>query len=53
MKADASVYEGKRVIRGALSDLPALATQLGDGPALLIIGEAIAQARAIAAAVAA
>ena len=43
----------ERVIRGALSDLPELAAQLGNGPALLIIGEAIADACALAAAVAA
>jgi uroporphyrin-III C-methyltransferase len=43
----------QRVIRGVLSELPDLAAQLGDGPALLIIGEAIAEARALAAAVAA
>jgi uroporphyrin-III C-methyltransferase len=43
----------ERVIRGALAELPELAAQLGDGPALLIIGEAIAEARALAASVAA
>jgi uroporphyrin-III C-methyltransferase len=43
----------ERIIRGALSDLPELASQLGDGPALLIVGEAIAEARALAALVAA
>ena len=43
----------ERVIRGVLSELPERASQLGDGPALLIIGEAIAEARALAAAVAA
>jgi uroporphyrin-III C-methyltransferase len=43
----------ERIIRGVLSELPQLAAQLGEGPALLIIGEAMAEARAIAAAVAA
>jgi uroporphyrin-III C-methyltransferase len=35
------------VIEGVLADLPALATRLGDGPALLIIGEVVAEARAL------
>jgi uroporphyrin-III C-methyltransferase len=43
----------ERVIRGRLSELPELAAQLGEGPALLIIGEAIAEARALATAAAA
>lgn len=43
----------ERIVRGALADLPALATQLGDGPALMIIGDAIAEARAVLAAEAA
>lgn len=34
-----------RVLRGVLGDLPTLARQLGDGPALIIVGEAIAEAR--------
>jgi uroporphyrin-III C-methyltransferase len=37
---------GERIIRGVLGELPALAAQLGDGPAIMIIGEAVAEARA-------
>lgn len=43
----------ERIIRGTLAGIPELAAQLGDGPALLIIGEVMAEARALAAAVAA
>lgn len=36
----------ERVIRGVLADLPELVTQLSDGPAIMIIGDAVAEARA-------
>lgn len=36
----------ERIVRGALADLPTLVAQLGDGPAVMIIGDAIAEARA-------
>ncbi|MBC7767260.1 MAG: uroporphyrinogen-III C-methyltransferase [Phycisphaerales bacterium] len=39
--------KGERIIRGDLANLPNLVTQLGDGPAIMIVGEAIAGARAI------
>ena len=39
--------ENERIVRGALSDLPWLAAQLGEGPAIMIIGEAIAEARSL------
>jgi uroporphyrin-III C-methyltransferase/precorrin-2 dehydrogenase/sirohydrochlorin ferrochelatase len=38
---------GERIIRGNLVDLPVLAARLGEGPAIMVIGEAIADARAI------
>ncbi len=38
---------GERNVRGVLSDLPALAAQLGDGPSIMIIGDAVAEARAV------
>lgn len=38
--------ENERIIRGVLTDLPELVRQLGDGPAIMIIGEAVAEARA-------
>lgn len=37
----------ERIIRGALSELPQLTAQLGSGPAIMIVGEAIAEARAL------
>lgn len=37
----------QRVIRGALFDLTELATRLGDGPAIMIVGDAIAEVRAV------
>jgi len=36
----------ERIVRGALSELAALALQLGDGPAIMVIGEAMAEVRA-------
>jgi uroporphyrin-III C-methyltransferase len=38
---------GERIVRGALAELPELAAQLSDGPAIMIIGEAVAEARAL------
>lgn len=38
--------EGERIVRGAVADLPALVAELGDGPAIIIVGEAISEARA-------
>jgi len=37
----------ERIVRGALADLSQLAAELGDGPAIMIIGEAVAEARAV------
>lgn len=39
--------ENERVVRGALAELPALASTLGDGPSIMIVGEAIAEAHAM------
>lgn len=36
----------ERIVRGVLSDLPALVGELGNGPALMIIGDALAEASA-------
>jgi len=36
---------GERVLRGVLMELPVLATRLGDGPAIMVVGEAAAEAR--------
>ncbi|MDX2277517.1 MAG: uroporphyrinogen-III C-methyltransferase [Hyphomonadaceae bacterium] len=36
----------QRIIRGALAELAALAAQLGDGPALMIVGETVAHVQA-------
>lgn len=40
----------ERILRGVLSDLAALAARTGEGPVVMIIGEAIAEARALVAA---
>lgn len=45
--------DAEKIIRGALSDLPELAAKLGDGPALMLIGEAFAEAQAVLAVAAA
>jgi siroheme synthase len=37
----------ERIFTGVLRELPALAAHLGEGPALIIIGEAFAEARAV------
>ncbi len=36
----------ERIVRGSLAELPALAATLGGGPAIMLVGEAIAEARA-------
>ena len=38
--------DSERIIRGALGELPALASALGEGPSIMIVGEAIAEAHA-------
>lgn len=38
----------ERIVRGMLADLVELAAKLGDGPALMVIGEAVAEAGALA-----
>jgi uroporphyrin-III C-methyltransferase len=43
----------ERIVRGSLADLVDLAARLGDGPALMIIGEAVAEARSLTRSVAA
>lgn len=43
----------ERIIRGVLHDLPGLAENLGDGPALMLIGDAFAEVQAALAAAAA
>ncbi len=43
----------ERIVRGSLADLPALAAELGDGPALMIIGDVLAEARQLAEVIAA
>lgn len=43
---ESATGENERIIRGVLTDLPDLVRQLGDGPAIMIIGEAVAEARA-------
>lgn len=41
---------GERIVRGALHELVELARELGEGPAIMVIGEAVAGARAVIAA---
>lgn len=43
---ESAAGENERIIRGHLSDLSELVRQLGEGPAIMIIGEAVAEARA-------
>lgn len=38
---------GERLVRGVLADLPELAAQVGDGPVLMIVGDVVADVRAI------
>jgi uroporphyrin-III C-methyltransferase len=40
--------ENERIVRGVLRDLPVLSQALGDGPVIMLIGEALAEARAVA-----
>lgn len=42
---ESATWAEQKVFSGALADLPALAARLGDGPALMIIGEVAASAR--------
>lgn len=42
---ESASWQGERIIRGELADLPALAAQLGQGPAIMVVGEAAAEAR--------
>ena len=42
---ESASWAEEKVIRGALADLPALASRLGGGPAIIVMGEAAAQAR--------
>jgi siroheme synthase len=48
---ESASLEGERIVRGVLGDLPALAEKLGDGPTIMLIGDAFAEARAFASAV--
>jgi uroporphyrin-III C-methyltransferase len=41
---ESASLESERVIRGILAELPRLAAQLGEGPAIMIIGEAAREA---------
>lgn len=38
---------GERIVRGRLDELPSLVAQLGDGPVVMIIGEAVAAQSAV------
>lgn len=42
---ESASWAEEQVIRGALADLPALATRLGDGPAIIVMGEAAGSAQ--------
>lgn len=44
---ESASLQGERIVRGTLHDLPDLARQLGEGPAIMVIGEAVAEARAV------
>lgn len=44
---ESASLEGQRIIRGALHELADLTAQLGEGPAIMVIGEAVAEARAL------
>lgn len=44
---ESASLQGERIVRGALRDLASLAAQLGEGPAIMVIGEAVAEARAV------
>lgn len=42
---ESASWTEEKVIRGMLSDLPALAAQLGEGPAIMVVGDVAAHAR--------
>lgn len=42
---ESASWAEERVIRGVLGDLPALAAQLGEGPAIMVVGEVAREAR--------
>jgi uroporphyrin-III C-methyltransferase len=42
---ESASWNEEKVLRGVLADLPALAAQLGDGPAIMVVGEAALEAR--------
>lgn len=44
---ESASWQGERVVHGALADLPGLAARLGAGPAIMIIGDVAADARAV------
>lgn len=44
---ESASWAEEKLIRGALDDLPALAAQLGAGPAIMIVGEVVADVRAV------
>ena len=44
---ESASLEGQRIIRGALHELSDLTAQLGGGPAIMVIGEAVAEVRAL------
>lgn len=44
---ESASWAEERIVRGALADLSALAAQLGEGPVLMIVGEAVGEARAV------
>jgi uroporphyrin-III C-methyltransferase len=44
---ESASLDGERIVRGALHELADLARELGEGPAIMVIGEAVAEARAV------
>ena len=44
---ESASWDDQKIVRGAVSDLPALCARLGEGPVIMIVGEAIAEARAL------
>jgi uroporphyrin-III C-methyltransferase len=44
---ESASLEGERIVRGTLHELSALAAMLGEGPAIMLIGDAIAEGRAL------
>lgn len=43
---ESATWAEERVVRGVLADLPALGARLGEGPAIMVIGEVAREARA-------